>query len=128
MKAVRPNPVKLALALIVSSYVISTGEQLAELNLSDSGIVAQIIIVFVFECGVVFGIYYRKSWVRWIYAATIAIWLISLTTLHLFGRTVFHGKDLLLLALNVAFSVISLILLFQRESNEWFRKQISSTQ
>jgi hypothetical protein len=125
MKVARPNSVKIALAFIIASYAISTAEQLAGLNLSDTGIVVQIIIISVIECGVVFGIYCRKNSVRWLYAASIAIWLISLMGHHLFGHTVLHGVNLLLLALNLMFSIISVIFLFYCESNEWFRKHLS---
>ena|ERR1700733_4069044 len=123
MKSPRPSSLKVAIGCIIASYVISTVGLLTSLNLSDWGNVIQIIIVSIAECAIVFGIYVRKNWVRWLFVATIAIWLVTLAAHRLSGQDHFHGIRLLLLALNLTLSVVSVILLFYPESNDWFRKQ-----
>lgn len=123
MKSPCPNSVKVAIGCIIASDVISTVEMLAFLNLSDWGNVIQIIIATLAVCAIVYGIYVRKNWVRWLFVAMIAIWLMSLLAYRSSGHDHFHGVRLLSLALNLIFSAVSVILLFYPESNDWFRKQ-----
>lgn len=123
MKSARPNPIKVALGCIIGSYVISTVDMLRFLNLSDWGNVIQFIIVSLAEGTVVFGIYVGKNWVRWLFVAMIAIWLVTLAVFRFNGQVHFHGVRRLLLALNLTFSVVAAMLLFYPESNDWFRKR-----
>jgi hypothetical protein len=96
------------------------------LNLSDWGNVIQMTIVSLAECAIVLGIYFGKNWVRWIFVATIAIWLVTAVSDRLSGQFQLHGMRLLWFALNLVFSAASVILLFYPESNAWFRKQPAS--
>jgi hypothetical protein len=123
MKSPRPTPVNVAIACIIASYLITTIQMFRFLNLSDWGNVIQIVIVSLAECGIVFEIYVRKNWVRGVFVATIAIWLVHLVGHRLSGDARFHGMALLLLTLNFAFSLAPVILLFYPESNDWFRKR-----
>jgi hypothetical protein len=123
MKSPRPKPVNVAIACIIASYVVSTVQMFNSLNLSDWGNVIQMIIVSLAECAIVFGIYVRKNWVRWLFVTTIVIWFVNLVEHRLSGQVRFHGIAFLLLGLNLVFSVVSVVLLFYPESNAWFRKQ-----
>lgn len=127
MKSLRPRPVNVAIVCIIASYVITTVQMLRHLNLSNWGNVIQIIIISLAECAIVLGIYVGKNWVRWLFAATIAIWLVVLVGDRLGGQIQLHGMTLLLFALNLVFSAVPVILLFYPESNAWFRKQPAPT-
>lgn len=118
----RPKPVNGAMVCIIASYAISTIQMLKDGHLSNLDKVNQVIGVSLAESAIVLGIYYGKNRVRWLFVASIVIWLAFLVLSRLSGHG-FRGVDLLLLTLNFTLYIASVILLFYPESNDWFRKR-----
>ena len=113
----------MAIACIIASYLVFAIQAYKYLDLSDRSILIDFIIVSLGEFAIVLGIYFRKNWVRWLFVATIAIWLVKLVGDRFNGPALFQGVGLLLVALNLTLSVVFVILLFYPESNEWFKKR-----
>jgi hypothetical protein len=123
MKSPRPRSVNAAIACLIVSYLIPKVEHIRYLNLSDWGNVISVIAVFLVECAIVLGIYFRKNWVRWLIVATTANWFAHLIWYRFSEQAGDHGVRLIYFALILAFSVAAAVFLFYPESNDWFRKQ-----
>jgi hypothetical protein len=114
-----PNSVKLAIGCLASSIVVSLAQTLVKTDFKPDVLAYKIFASFL-VLFLVFMIYRRQNWARWIVAFFALIWLAAIllrpqdiTRLALVGRLVFAAQWILWLA--------AAFMIFAPRANEWFR-------
>jgi peptidoglycan/LPS O-acetylase OafA/YrhL len=121
MNSSRPNSVKMAICCLAVSFAISLVQRLLNADFKTNGF-AYCIFGFLIALFLVFMIYRRKNWARWIYAGCVVIWLVTLVVhlRFLTGLSIIGG---VLLAVQLALWLAAAFMLFVPETNDWFRKK-----
>jgi len=117
MNSLRPNSVKLAICCLAVSGAISLVPTLVRADFKGFGyqIFGFLIVLFL-----VFMIYRRKNWARWIYAGCVVVWLVTIVV-HLRFLTELSIAGGLLLTVQLALWIAAAFLFFAPSANEWFR-------
>jgi hypothetical protein len=119
MNSSRPNSVKLAICCLAISFAISLIQAFVRADFKTGGFAYQIFGFFI-VLFLVFMIYRRKNWARWIYAGCLVIWLVTLVVhlRFLTELTIVHG---ILLAVQLILWTTAAFMLFVPAANNWFR-------
>jgi hypothetical protein len=120
MSSSRPNSVKVAIRCLAVSFAISLAQKLGNADFKRSGF-AYYIFGLLIALFLVFMIYQRKNWARWIYAGFVIIWLVTLVVdlRSLAGLSIIGG---FLLAAQLALWLAAAFMLFVPAANDWYRK------
>ena len=110
---------KLAISCLAISIAISLLRTLAKAEFKASGF-GYYIFGFFIVLFLVFMIYRRKNWARWIYVGGFVSWLLTLV-FHFRYLTGLNAVDGVLLAVQLALWLAAVFLLFGPAANEWFR-------
>jgi peptidoglycan/LPS O-acetylase OafA/YrhL len=119
MNTSRPNSVKLAIGCLASSFVISLVQTLVRADFRPSGFAFEMFGFFI-ALFLVFMIYRRKNWARWILAGCAVVWFASLALHFRFVAELTIVRDFLLVAQLILWAV-AVFLLFVPAANDWFR-------
>jgi hypothetical protein len=119
MNLSRPNSVKFAIRCLAVSFAISLVQTLVRADFKTSAFAYKMFGFFI-VLFLIFMIYRRRNWARWLYAGCVVIWLVTLVVHFRFltGLSIVGG---VLLAVQLALWMAAALLLFAPPANEWFR-------
>jgi|SRR5665213_1612274 len=119
MNTSRPNSVKLAICCLAISFAISLIQTFVQAHFATSRFAYQMFGFFI-VLFLIFMIYRRKNWARWIFAGCTVLWLTTLIFhFHLVTElTIVRG---LLLAVQLILWAVAICMLFAPKTNEWFK-------
>ena len=119
MNTSRPNSVKLAICCLVISFAISLIQTFVQADFATSRFAYQM-FGFFFVLFLVFMVYRRKNWARWILAGCTVLWLATLA-FHFHLVTELTIVRSLLLAVQLILWTAATFMLFAPKTNEWFK-------
>ena len=127
----RPKEVTLAVRLFWAELAIGAVQLALRMASKDSNpyFIATLITIVVFfaaEAFVVYSLWMRRNWARYVALAATLLGLLELAQAILHGGLETGPREMAFSAGELALDGIALFLLFTRPAKEWFRKRAAS--
>jgi hypothetical protein len=120
MNTSRPNSVKLAICCLVISFAVASVQMLLKIRFETTSSFIENVFGFLIGWFLVFMIYQRKNWARWIFTGFVVVWL-TVLVVHIQLLAEITATRGIILALHLVLCKIAGCMLFVRTSNDWFR-------